>query len=108
MSEDRADSDALAELRRRAEERLHGRLTSDGDLTELSIEEVRHLVHELQTHQVELEMQNEELLRIQEERVEARNGYEELDDFAPVGYLTIGEKGIVEKANLTIAELLEL
>ena len=87
---------------------MQGQLASDIELTELSLEEARNLVHELRTHQIELEMQNEELRRIQDELVEARNRYEDLYDFAPVGYLTIGEKGIVEGANLTMAELLNL
>jgi two-component system, cell cycle sensor histidine kinase and response regulator CckA len=108
MSEDRTDSDVLSELRRRAEERLQGQLANDIELTELSLKETRNLVHELRTHQIELEMQNEELRRIQDELVEARNRYEDLYDFAPVGYLTIGEKGIVEEANLAMAELLNL
>jgi len=51
-------------------------------------------------------MQNEELRRIQEELEEARDRYSHLYDFAPVGYLTVNEKGIVEGANLTFATLM--
>ena len=57
-------------------------------------------------HQIELEMQNEELRRAQEELAASRDSYVDLYDFAPVGYLTIGEQGTVHKANLTAATLL--
>jgi PAS domain S-box-containing protein len=73
------------------------------------------LIHELQVHQIELEMQNEELRRIQNEIEDSRTKYSDLYDeysnlydFAPVGYFTIKEKGIIEQANLTGATLLGL
>ena len=108
MPEDQEDPQVSAanELRRRAAERLEGRFADDKELSRLTLQEIRHLVHELQTHQVELELQNDELRRAQEELAASRDRYADLYDFAPVGYLTIGEKGLVQEANLTSAELL--
>ena len=63
-------------------------------------------LHELQVHQIELEMQNEELRRAQEELELSRNKYSELYDFAPVGYVTIDARGLIEGVNLKGAHLL--
>jgi len=57
-------------------------------------------------HQIELEMQNEELRRAQAELGDTRARYFDLYDLAPVGYVTISEKGFVIEANLTIAGLI--
>jgi two-component system, sensor histidine kinase PdtaS len=73
---------------------------------ELSGDEARALIHELQVHQVELEMQNEELRRAQNEIEESRSKYFELYDFAPVGYFTFNGEGIITEANLYGAGLL--
>ena len=107
MPEDQEDPQVSAanELRRRAAERLEGRFADDKELSRLTLQEIRHLVHELQTHQVELELQNDELRRAQEELAASRDRYADLYDFAPVGYVTVGEKGLVQEANLTSAEL---
>jgi PAS domain S-box-containing protein len=96
-------SGQLSKLRERAEAVLGAQ---GEDLPNASPEEVRKLVQELRTHQIELEMQNEDLRRAQEELVESRDRYSDLYDFAPVGYLTVSEQGLILKANLTVAEML--
>jgi PAS domain S-box-containing protein len=64
------------------------------------------MYHELTVHQVELEMQNEELRRAQQELEASRNKYADLYDFAPVGYFTLDKKGAILEANLTGASML--
>ena len=97
---------ALEALRDRAE-RLAG--PSDAPIPEgsvtLSAEAVRQTLHELQVHQIELEMQNQELRRAQEELEASRTRYFDLFDLAPVGYLTLTEHGLIREANLASASL---
>ena len=108
MKKDTKTKATAAELRRRAEQRLREKQTSQtseiGDRTTAA--ETQRLVHELQVHQIELEMQNEELLQARAE-VEAILGqYTDLYDFAPVGYFTLDRNGTIRQVNLTGAHLL--
>ena len=91
-------------LRLRAEEQF--RVRKDLRLEALGPEETGRLLHELRLHQIELEMQNEELRRAQEELEASRALYVDLYDFVPIGYVTVGETGLILGANLTAATLL--
>jgi two-component system cell cycle sensor histidine kinase/response regulator CckA len=72
----------------------------------LTFEEAARLVHELQVHQMELEVQNEELIRARNALERAVATYSELYDFAPVSYLTLGRNGQICALNLTAARML--
>ncbi|SNQ60025.1 PAS domain-containing hybrid sensor histidine kinase/response regulator [Candidatus Methanoperedens nitratireducens] len=76
------------------------------DLQKLSTEDVKSIIHELQVHHIELEMQNEELRRTQSELEESRNRYSNLYDFAPIGYFTFDKNGLIIEVNLTGANKL--
>jgi len=64
------------------------------------------LLHELLVHKIELEMQNDELQRAQTALEDARNRYQDLYEFAPVGYLTLNREDRISEINLTGATLL--
>ena len=71
-------------------------------------EESLRLFHELQVHQIELEMQNEELCQARNKLEEAREKYTDLYDFAPVGYFTLNRAGIISSVNLMGSTLLKI
>lgn len=96
-------SESLAGLRREAEKRFR---TTHRDIVAMPIKDVQKLVQELQVHQIELEMQNEELRRAGVELETARDRYTKLYDFAPSGYLTLDTRGDIVEANLRACTLL--
>jgi len=98
-----ADPKHLHSLRRKAEKLLR---EAPDKLARMSGTDLQKLVHDLSVHQIELENQNEELRKAQEQLEESRSEYVELYDFAPVGYLTLGKRGLVTRANLTVCGLL--
>jgi PAS domain S-box-containing protein len=91
------------DLRVRAEKLLAAK---GENLLQMPPADILNLVHELQTHQIELEIQNEELRRAQETITETGNRYADLYDFAPVGYVTLDPQGLIVEVNLTGAGLL--
>ena len=93
-------------LRQRTEEKF--RLDEAVAPLPLSYGETELLLHDLRVHQIELEMQNEELRRSQKDLEASRSTYFELYDLAPIGYLTINVNGLICDANLTAAIMLGL
>jgi len=92
-----------ASLRKRAE----GMLTKQRErLRELSATDLKKLVHELGTHQIELEKQNEELRRAQAELESSRRKYADLYDFSPMGYFAFDKNGLIREVNHTGAGML--
>jgi formate hydrogenlyase transcriptional activator len=90
-------------LRKRAEEFLN---KHPEVIKEIASVDVKKLVEDLHVHKIELEIQNEELRRAQVELEASRDGYSDLYDFSPVGYVTVSEKGLILQANLSCAAML--
>ncbi len=100
--------DDAAELRSRAEARLSARRAAlqskPGDSQYEA--DTQRLLHELEVHQVELEMQNAELQQSRDNLERAVEKYTDLYDFAPIGFLTLNRDSIIQEANLAAATLL--
>ncbi|OGX87084.1 PAS domain-containing protein [Hymenobacter glacialis] len=95
---------ALASLQSRAERRRY--LVTHAAADSQTPQDVQRLMQELQVHQIELEMQNEELLLAQAEAQNARAQYVDLYDFAPVGYFTLTDGGLIHQLNLCGSQML--
>ncbi|NVN90049.1 MAG: PAS domain S-box protein [Desulfuromonadales bacterium] len=91
-------------LRRNAEERLHSKKTETHPFR--TDDETQRLIHELEVHQIELELQNEALEHARDEVEATLEKYTDLYDFAPVGYITLDRNGFISAVNLTGAGLL--
>jgi len=104
MKNNKSESEDAIKLRQKAEEIFSKRKTEDAQ--PMSDEEARALVHELQVHQIELEMQGEELRQAYQESEKLRDKYFTIYHLAPVGYITIDEQGSILTANLAITQLL--
>ncbi len=102
------DNDSLVsdarELRKRAEIAFLEKAPRTPEYQNpLTPQAARRILHELRVHQIQLEMQNEELRLAYFALDTARSSYIDLYDFAPVGYLTLSEKNLIGQANLTAA-----
>jgi signal transduction histidine kinase len=106
MPSDPNSPDNLAQLRQRAEKMMGQRRTEASEPLN-DIAQAR-LVQELGVHQIELEMQNEEMQSTRLQMEELLSSYTELYDFAPAGYFTLGSAGTVLQANLSGALLFDL
>jgi len=91
-------------LRHKAEEKLVATSKTAGIPKKEA--DVKRLLHELQVHQIELEMQNEELRRANEIAETALRKFTLLYDFAPLGYFTLNHNGNIQDLNFTGAEIL--
>jgi PAS domain S-box-containing protein len=103
MKKNKPKPNFLEDLRKLAEAKLKNKAVpqrQDMDIAEL--------VTELRTHQIELEMQNEQLRQTQIELEESRSKFSDLFDFAPVGYFVLDKKGLIVETNLTGASLLSI
>ncbi|MCM2466190.1 sensor histidine kinase [Methanoculleus oceani] len=90
------------DLRRRAEDEARKR----GHAAHLPEQDLRRLCHELEVHQVELELQNEALRELQHNLQISEEKYRDLYDFAPIGYITLDADGRIIETNLMTASLL--
>jgi PAS domain-containing protein len=87
-----------AEAQLKLKEKTNGEIESESD--------TKKLLHELQVHQIELEMQNEELRESNESTELALKKYTMLYDLAPMGYFTLDQNGNINELNFTGAEML--
>ena len=87
-------------LRERAEKVLSGKRSP------MAHQDAQKVLHELEVHQIELEIQNEALREAQETASQAEGKYAELYDFAPIAYFTFDRNGLIKAANLTGVSLL--
>ena len=94
MSDPKPDADRFCSLRDRAEKRLREALEVD-----------RHLDPGETLHRIELELQNEDLLRANRQLEALRDNYRKLFDFAPLGYCLLDHEGLILDANLEAARL---
>ena len=78
----------------------------DNNTDKTSPPNINKVLHELQVHQIELEMQNRELIEAQLQLEITRDKYADLYDFAPVNYITFDKKGVITNINLTGAMVL--
>ena len=92
------------DLRRRAEKQI---LETEGDRAIFETHaDAKELVHNLQVHQIELELQNEELRRTQTSLEAAKEELLSLYNLAPVGYLSLDSLGVIRRHNVAFAEVL--
>lgn len=104
MNKENDDLTIAQILRKRAEEQLKEKQKkTDNKALEA---DPKKLLHELQVHQIELEMQNDELQHAYETAERALKKYTMLYDFAPTGYFTLGNDGTIKDLNFTGAEML--
>ncbi|KPA15598.1 multi-sensor hybrid histidine kinase [Candidatus Magnetomorum sp. HK-1] len=106
MKEKKMNNNRFSKLRKQAKAMLKSKKEKTNEFSNLSHEAKDRLLFELQIQQIELELQNEELRRVQLELEATRDKYTDLYDFAPTGYFTFDSKGYILEVNLSGASLL--
>lgn len=111
MSESKSNNKQVeGKLRDRATQAIDIKIADQLEKKSIGVKDllgVKEVLHELQVHQIELEMQNEELSKSSESLEESRNEYQTLYEFAPIGYFSLGEEGIIQNSNLCGSSLLK-
>src|SRR5512133_935021 len=102
-SDPKGQCDRAKLLRQQAEDALIGKPV---DLNGMHPDDFQYLLHELQVHQTELSLQNEELRRAQLDLEISRDLFTDLYNFAPIGYCTLSQKGRILNANQTLGDML--
>ena len=88
-------------------ERSESMLTASGtDIDQMTRADIRNLVYEFQVYQIELELQNEELKAAHHQLAFSLDRYAQLYDYAPIGYLTLDQKGVIVQSNLKAGKIL--
>ncbi|MFP4136637.1 MAG: PAS domain-containing protein, partial [Candidatus Acetothermia bacterium] len=105
--EEEEAADKFEKLRQEAEEKLKDAIDSTGGVSNEDTPGIKGLLHELQVHQVELELQNEELRETRTRLRKMKEKYVDLYHSAPISYLTLNEEGEVLDANMTAAKKLQ-
>ncbi|MFP4507778.1 MAG: HD domain-containing phosphohydrolase [Candidatus Acetothermia bacterium] len=105
--EEEEAADKFEKLRQEAEEKLKDAIDSTGGVSNEDAPGIKGLLHELQVHQVELELQNEELRETRTRLRKMKEKYVDLYHSAPISYLTLNEEGEVLDANMTAAKKLQ-
>ncbi len=96
------NKDHKNKLRKEAEDIIENRKITDDGLRK----DIQKIIYELKVHEIELEMQNEELKRVQEELVISNSKYSNLYEYAPISYITTNIHGLIKQINLTTVKLL--
>ena len=104
MSAKRPSASSFRPLRRLAERRMTTQMALA--LDDMTPDEIRALVHELEIHKVELEIQNEQLTETQLTLEQSKERYRRLYESAPIGYLTLNSDAVIVNTNLTASVLL--
>ncbi|MDZ7742866.1 MAG: PAS domain-containing protein [Bacteroidota bacterium] len=104
MNDEEMDFTDAKMLRQKAEKLLKEKKAKEA--AELKETDVNKLLHELQVHQIELEMQNEELRQAYEATEEALKKYTMLFDLSPMGYFSLEPDGTIRDLNFTGADML--
>jgi PAS domain S-box-containing protein len=98
----KAMNDKLRKLRENAEKILNENLKQ---YDEIPVSDFNRIIHDLKVYQIELELQNEELRLAQKQLEDSRNSYAQLYNYAPAGYVTLSNNGLIIQTNQTFADM---